>query len=258
MQPISDETIMAYVDGELDQEEAEQIARALETDPELRDRARLFRESTAMLREAYSRPLEEEVPERLLRTVRGRMTRSWTDRLGEFLASLLPRKQPAFAAALGCVLILGLGLILYFSSFPPAGMDRASRLAGSNAFSRALETLPSGRRLLLQEFHSELIVLRTFQDRELRFCRQFEMIHDPGPGETISGGIACRNQGDGWSLVFFHEPARIDTGNSGSAGFELAGSGDPVDAEAEAMRTGPPLTPEQEAQLIATGWEMTP
>lgn len=66
MSRVDDVMLMAYADGEVDAATARQIEHAIAADPELSARARMFRESAAMLRGAYADALHEKVPDRLV------------------------------------------------------------------------------------------------------------------------------------------------------------------------------------------------
>lgn len=67
----SDDRLIAYLDGELDESERADIARWLEHDGELRERAALLGESAATLRAAFDEVLREPLPERLIAAARG-------------------------------------------------------------------------------------------------------------------------------------------------------------------------------------------
>ncbi|HZB92631.1 MAG TPA: hypothetical protein VE397_14385 [Stellaceae bacterium] len=67
----SDDRLVAYLDGELDDSEAAVIADALEHDAALRDRAALLSESAVLLRSAFDEVLHQPLPERLIRAARG-------------------------------------------------------------------------------------------------------------------------------------------------------------------------------------------
>jgi anti-sigma factor RsiW len=71
MSKPSDERLIAYLDGELGEDERAEIAHLLEQDAELRERAAQFSESAALLRAAFDETLHEPVPERLLAAARG-------------------------------------------------------------------------------------------------------------------------------------------------------------------------------------------
>ena len=67
----SDERLIAYLDGELGEDERAEIACSLEHDAELRERAAEFSETATLLRAAFDETLHEPVPERLLAAARG-------------------------------------------------------------------------------------------------------------------------------------------------------------------------------------------
>ena len=67
----TDERLIAYLDGELGEDDRAEIARSLELDAELRERTAQFSESATLLRAAFDETLHEPVPERLLAAARG-------------------------------------------------------------------------------------------------------------------------------------------------------------------------------------------
>src|SRR5215472_18904714 len=68
---FSDETLNAYVDGELDAATRAALETAMTGDPELAQRVARQRALRARVREAFAPVLTEPVPERLLASVRG-------------------------------------------------------------------------------------------------------------------------------------------------------------------------------------------
>ncbi|HXQ49677.1 MAG TPA: hypothetical protein VN802_01175 [Stellaceae bacterium] len=67
----SDETLIAYLDGELDENARLEIASLIERDPDLRLRAQRLSESAALLRSAFDAVLREPLPQRLIAAARG-------------------------------------------------------------------------------------------------------------------------------------------------------------------------------------------
>lgn len=65
MQRPSDELLVAYLDGEVDEAQFAEIVEWLERDPSLRARLAGLSETTALIREAFEPVLREPVPERL-------------------------------------------------------------------------------------------------------------------------------------------------------------------------------------------------
>ena len=71
MRKPSDEKLIAYLDGELDESERAEIAFALERDAELRRRAAELGEGASLLRAAFDEVLREPLPDRLIAAARG-------------------------------------------------------------------------------------------------------------------------------------------------------------------------------------------
>jgi anti-sigma factor RsiW len=65
MQQPSDDVLVAYLDGELDETRSAEISAAIEHDPMLRARLTSLTETTALIREAFEPVLREPVPEHL-------------------------------------------------------------------------------------------------------------------------------------------------------------------------------------------------
>ncbi|HEV2674983.1 MAG TPA: hypothetical protein VGV37_10610 [Aliidongia sp.] len=74
MQRPSDEMLVAYLDGELDETAAVEVESWLERDPELRARLQALTESATQIRDAFEEILREPVPDRLMAAARGRDT----------------------------------------------------------------------------------------------------------------------------------------------------------------------------------------
>jgi len=72
MQRPSDEQLVAYLDGEVDETTAVEVGAWLERDPELRARLQALTESATLVRDAFDEILREPVPDRLIAAARGR------------------------------------------------------------------------------------------------------------------------------------------------------------------------------------------
>jgi anti-sigma factor RsiW len=128
MQKPSDEVLIAYLDGELDAERADEVAAAIASDPALAREAQALAETAAALRAAFDDVLHEPVPDHLLAAARGELGGDKVVRFPE------PRKraagQPAegwrrwaslpVAASVAC-LIVGGGLGYLMATQSPIG-----------------------------------------------------------------------------------------------------------------------------------------
>jgi anti-sigma factor RsiW len=71
MQKRSDDTLVAYLDGELDSAERQHVEAWLAADAEARDRLAGLAQSSTLVRSAYADIVNEPVPERLIAAARG-------------------------------------------------------------------------------------------------------------------------------------------------------------------------------------------
>jgi anti-sigma factor RsiW len=71
MQKHSDEALVAYLDGELDNDELAHVEAWLDAEPAVRDRLLALAESAGLVRNAFADIVNEPVPERLIAAARG-------------------------------------------------------------------------------------------------------------------------------------------------------------------------------------------
>nr|WP_314260398.1 hypothetical protein [uncultured Devosia sp.] len=179
----SDETLMAFADGMLDEPLFSAVAEAVEHDEalaarleQLVDGARLAREGFAPLLEPVSPALEASVRAMIARKAR-RPLRTWQINL----AWLLPAAGVA-AAVMSVVVALPL---LQPSAQPSWGGIEQSQLQA------ALDTLPSGADHVLKD-GGTLHAVASFTDSTGTLCREFEV-----PGYVM---VACR-AGTDWQVT---------------------------------------------------------
>jgi anti-sigma factor RsiW len=75
MQRPSDEALIAYLDGELDESVRGEIAAALDHDPDLQAHVQRLGESAGLLRAAFDEVMREPLPDRLIAAARGETTK---------------------------------------------------------------------------------------------------------------------------------------------------------------------------------------
>jgi len=224
MTKVTDEMLMAYVDGELDGPAADDVRRATESDVELARRAEAFRASRSIAREALAGIRAEPVPERLIQTV-----------LGSANTNIVPvRRYWALPLAASVAIMAGLaGYWLALQSTP-------GDLFGNRQVAEALGSTPSGteRAVRTAGGTAHLKTVATYQV-EGGLCRTFELA---GGSQTVRG-VGCSQNAE-WRVS-----VAVATGDSGS--FAPASSGAPaaVDAFLDALDARGPLSAEEEAAL---------
>jgi hypothetical protein len=92
----------------------------------------------------------------------------------------------------------------------------------------------------------------TFRAKDGRFCREFEILAGSG-GST---GIACRDNGEWRTEVMLSAAAALPDSNY----YTPAGQSDePAVAEVvERLIQGDPLSAQEEARILASGWRASP
>jgi len=246
---ISDETLMAYLDGELPIEERTHIAALVDRDPQLK--ARLARQERvhAALRAAFDPALKTPLPERLVSVaMTAPVSRRW--RVGAAIARVLgggeanafPRAM-VFAATLLVGIGLGLSLGLWQGGSGLIAPD-GDRLVAQGPLAEVLN-----RGLASESPQSGPRVGVSFRAKSGEICRSFET----GSARENFAGVACR-MADAWSLATVTRiPPRTGP-------YELASAGMPPavrDAVAE-MIEGEPFDAAQERRARDQGWRVSP
>ena len=269
MTNLDDETLVAYVDGELEPEQRESVEAGLGEDPAAREKVRTFRESAAMLRATYDPVLAEPVPERLRAAVEGAALRDEGASVHEFRRRRsVPggATKPALALAASIVLLIGVTAGFILSEIGPG--PEGSRLAGpwpdwvavaGVDFQRALETSESYQPLEgggEQAAMWSVAPLSTFKDRTGRYCREFELEATTGGMTRGAFGMACRDRGGTWGVELFVAQAISEaTGTSGEDYAPAAAGPDAYGALVEGLISGELLGTGAEAAAIANGWK---
>ena len=262
----TDETLMAFVDGELDAGECRRVEQALERDPSLRDRLQAFERTGRGLGDLYAQPLNEPVPAHLLELVRGAELRErepgllerLSDRLRASLADLaMPQPGWASAAAAAGVFAIGLSMGLWLQDRPSGpSADRYALLGiednhlwARGALQDALEGVASGSSkswVVGSNGEGTVVPVLTFKDKTGRFCREYAVAGTP---EASAIGIACRTAKDRWSIeIHTAQPTESVIRPASGGGIER------LQALMSEMSAGEPLDLDQEESAIRKGW----
>jgi anti-sigma factor RsiW len=208
---IDDETLIAYVDGELDEAETRRIEAAIARDPEAAVTVRALREGAAALHAAFAAPMREAVPERLRDTV----NREFSARRGARppLRTVWYRGPTAVAMA-ASIAVLAVGLGAAFVIFERQVETRLARLEAARAadheliqaaIATALEKHLSGVPVTWQNPASgsrgQVEPIRTFKNAGGQWCREYMLeleLKLGGSGHESRRAIACREDGGQW------------------------------------------------------------
>lgn len=202
---VSDDELMAYVDGELDSTHCETLRQEIAASADLSRRVAEQLELRDRLRRAFDVALDEPVPARLTElTARARVVS-----LGS-----TARRRPSRVAwlsglALAAGIVLGIALgpaLLQFVREPPYVVASGQGIVAGGALADALS-----RRLASEQSASDPIHLGvSFQATSGEYCRTF--ISRRGDGALA--GMACR-QGADWRIDALQSVAAVSEDASG-------------------------------------------
>ena len=149
------------------------------------------------------------------------------------------------AAAAAVALVIGVGAAQFWRA--PVGVVASLGDASvDGALHAALETLASGA-----VSEEGVQPMWSFRDGEGRPCREFEVIGKPP--EELGFGVACRTESGRWYVEMLAAAPRTAPGPDGYA--PASGpAASALDSLLEALDASAPLSPSEEAELIAGGW----
>jgi hypothetical protein len=252
---ISDETLMAYADGELDEAARTDIERAMRNDPALAARVAQHQALRSDVFAAFAPIADEPVPPSLLAA-------AMPDKVSDLGAARAARSEDrrrwawpewgAIAASLSVGVLVGslvLGGGVRSGGGPGAG---AGAVGNELAALRGAEGTPVAQGRLAEALSTQLAgaaqkdgvkIGVTFASIDGQLCRSFVA------GE--SAGLACRS-GEQWKLAVLTEVAKGAPGE-----YQQAGSAMPaVVLEAiDARIAGPALDAQAEQAALQRGWQ---
>jgi hypothetical protein len=241
---LSEETLMAFADGELDREAREQVERAMREDPAVAQQIARHIALRARVQQAFAAQLQEPVPERLLLAARGGA------QLPNSNVVSLDHARSARAAAPSGVRTSGLrswgalaasvllGVALGFALFRPANPQLMQTAGGALVAQGQLGSTLTGQLSADQPSNATVRVGISFLAKTGEYCRSFSLT------AANSSGIACRH-GKQWQIDALVQQPRGLSNEYRTAATDLPPvlretieatiSGDALDATAEAM-----------------------
>ena len=240
---FEDETLMAYVDGELDDAARTAIEVALAADADLAKRIAQHRALRSRLHNAFDPVLEEPVPERLLAAARGESTSSGhSGRVVPLRRIDRARWSWPQVSALAASLVLGVlvGPSLLRTSAPLVTRDGAL-LAGDTLAHALSQQLAS-----TQPADAPVQIGVSFRSRSGDYCRTFVL-----RGKSALAGLACNEHG-AWRM----EAVAASESAHETAGYRAAASGLPtaVASTLDALIAGEPFDARVEAAARDRNW----
>ncbi|HEV2703375.1 MAG TPA: hypothetical protein VGV09_17235 [Steroidobacteraceae bacterium] len=244
---LSEETLMAYVDGELDGPAREQVARAVAADPEVARRVAAHQALRGTLRAAFDPVLKEPVPARFLSLVQGTSTGAKPAQVLPFRTRPVPQRSWVQWASLAASFVLG--ALAWQFALRMNTSDPLSAKQGEIVASGTLERALNGQLAANQAPTAAVQIGLSFISKQGPYCRTFSM------RGTDAAGLACRGSA-GWTVqVLMHETPSPSKGQYRQAASEMPPA--VVAAVADAI-VGEPLDASAEARAQAGGWQAKP
>jgi hypothetical protein len=265
---LTDETLVAYVDGTLGPAERKRVETLLQDDPEARDRLEGFRITGHLLTELMDRHMLSPSPKRILDRVLPDETKPGPavyERCKQQTAGIT-EKLETHLLFIPVILItlaagFGIGWLLNNSSsaVPANGNDlvqiEENHIHAKALLQNALETLPSNADTTgavasdnPQSDSGRIRVRLTFRNEARQYCRGYE-IENAEPMRY--SGIACRQDNGEW---FISVQALIAPTYPVQTYVPAGASKNTMDIVALALMDGAPLTKSEEDAAIKDKW----
>jgi hypothetical protein len=252
---ISDETLMAYADGELDAAARAAVESAMREDPQIEKRVAAHRILRRKVQAAYSAELSEGIPERLLTAARGatgtrgsKVVNLQDARAAMELSKsharppLRPQWRTAGTIAASLIAGVGLGFFMWGHTESPLMRSAGGALVARGQLARAL----SNQLAADQSRSSAVQIGVSFRAKSGDYCRTFAL-----SGAVSPSGLACR-QGEEWQV----QDLTQEPGPVGDAQYRTAGSAmsAPILKSVEEHIAGEPLDQSGERAARQRGW----
>jgi hypothetical protein len=193
---IPEETLMAYVDGELDPAARAQVEAAMRDDPQIEKYVEQQRALRAKIQHAYAADLAEAVPERLVAAAHGRgpvsdphvvdlgQARAASESKSLPLRWRQPQWRPIVSMAASLLIGIGVGFLAWRNSDSNMIQNAHGALVAGGPLAQGLSSQLAGDRSPASAVEIGLSFLAKSGD----YCRTFAIV-----GKASSAGLACRH-----------------------------------------------------------------
>jgi hypothetical protein len=239
---IPEETLMAYVDNELDPAARAQVEAAMRDDPQIEKRVAQQRELKAKIQQAYAAQLTEAVPGRLVAAARV-ATASKSSRL----RWRQPQWRPIVSMAASLLIGVGVGFLAWRNSDSNMIQNAHGALVAGGPLAHELSSQLAGDRSPASAVEIGLSFLAKSGD----YCRTFAIV-----GKASSAGLACRHA-QRWEVRALAQSGAVK--DDGSEYRTASSSLPPAIATAvEEQISGEPLDRTGETAARKAGWLAAP
>jgi hypothetical protein len=251
---ISDETLMAYADGELDAAARAAVESAMREDPQIEKRVAAHRTLRRKVQAAYSTELSEGIPERLLTAARGATAtqgskvvnlqdaRAAMERHKSHARPLPTPWRTAGTIAASVIAGVGLGFFMWGRTESPLMRSAGGALVARGQLAEAL----SNQLAADQSRSSAVQIGISFRAKSGDYCRTFAL-----SGAVSPSGLACRH-GEEWQVQALTQgPGAVVDSDYRTAGSAMSAA---ILKSVEGQIAGEPLDQAGERAARQRGW----
>ena len=271
---ITDEMLMAYADGQLEDDQVYEVEAFLAIDERGRQLVAEFKKTAELAAEAFAAPIDEAPPQDLVDMIRNHAAQKQEEtrpaeqdqtaaepESAEVIAFPFRRRIQQYSLPIAASIALVIGGVIGMQLAGKDGNSDTSQLvalgpvAPDTPLSHLLTRSPSGS-YIQQRPGRSLTVVATFKDKGNRYCREFEYLTGQTESdlEPEAAAIACRDSKRGWVVEGAAHVAKAQTGEPGYLPSGAAEQ-DALDGLVNMLGLGKALAPDQEAKLVGTGWK---
>ena len=247
---FSDETLMAYADGEVDADLRRQIDAAMALDPSIAERIAKHRSLRVDLAAAFNGVIDEPIPEHLLDAANASQAEAKSATVTNLNAARAakqrgphPKRRWSWPEWTSIAASLVLGILAGRTALQPSQSDLFATAEGGIVARGELSAALTDRVGEASDGAKVRIGL-TFQDQRGQYCRTF--------ATASATGFACR-EADAWKVRALSEGAANKQGDE----YRMAGTELPpaILSAIEASVAGEALDREQEQAARARDWK---
>jgi hypothetical protein len=253
---ISDETLMAYADGELDAAARAAVESAMREDPQIEKRVAAHRALRQKVHAAYSAELSEGVPERLLAAARGVASTQGGKvvNLQDVRAAIArdspharrqarPQWRTVGTMAASVIAGVGLGFFMWGRTESPLTRGAGGALVARGPLVKAL----SNQLAAEQSPGSAVKIGLSFLAKSGDYCRTFAL-----SGAVSPSGLACRHDEEWQVQALSQAPGAVEDSAYRTAGSGMSAS---ILKAVEGQIAGEPLDQAGERAARQRGWK---
>lgn len=265
----SDETLVAYADGQLDPAEAKKVEEYLERDPETRHLVDLMRTSGKLANAAldsgtFTSPADQRLAE-MIRNHQPAGAAAKDAAAKDNVVAFPPKRVPipslppyglSIAASVALILA-GLGGYQIGRNAPSSepSLIAVGPVTTNSAIAVLLEEKATGDHITVPSASDnphEYAVIASFRDAAGRVCREFELLN---PDETPeAAAIACRSKSDQWVVEGVVRTAISQTKDGDTFNPASGNTHSPIESLLKSMGASPALSKAEEEALSKAGW----